>query len=99
MRNQYGHVYIVTNKNRNVFYIGVTSNLYRRISEHKAGKGSKFTHKYNCNILVYYESFDEIADAIAREKKLKKWNHAWKKELIQKQNPEMCDLYQDLNPW
>ena len=99
MRNQYGHVYIVTNKNKSVFYIGVTSNLYRRISEHKAGKGSKFTHKYNCNILVYYESFDEIADAIAREKKLKKWNRAWKKELIQKRNPEMRDLYQDLNPW
>ncbi|MFK7899468.1 MAG: GIY-YIG nuclease family protein [Cyclobacteriaceae bacterium] len=67
-----GYVYIVSNKRRTVLYIGVTSNLYNRIYEHKNQEGAKFTSKYNCTDIVYYEFFDSIEEAIDREKVLKK---------------------------
>ncbi len=82
----------MTNKNRNVLYIGVTSKLYWRIQEHKEGKGSVFTSKYNCFDLVYFEFHDHIETAIKREKQLKKWKKDWKLDLIKKQNPYLRDL-------
>jgi len=82
----------MTNFTRTVFYTGVSGNLDRRIRDHKQGVGSTFTSKYKCYYLVYYEDFNDIRRAIAREKQLKKWNHTWKLALIRKENPDMLDL-------
>ncbi|MBM3403797.1 MAG: GIY-YIG nuclease family protein [Bacteroidetes bacterium] len=90
MRTSY--VYILTNRHRSVFYIGVTANLMKRMQYHQAGTGSKFCSRYNVNILIYYETFSDIRDAIHRETCLKRWNRDWKLELIRKKNPEMRDL-------
>ena len=73
-----GYTYIMSNITRSVLYIGVTANLADRSYQHKYEEGSNFTKKYNCTDLIYYEFFDNIEDAIAREKLLKKWNRAWK---------------------
>ena len=90
------YIYILTNKNRTVTYIGVTSNLKERITQHKNNIGCVFTKKYNTHYLVYFEVLTSIELAILREKQLKKWNKAWKWELIKKENPELIDLYSDL---
>jgi len=87
-----GFVYFITNAYNNVLYIGVTNNLTRRIAEHKAKINKGFTYKYNCDKLVYYEMFDSIVEAIAREKQLKNWKREWKNELVVKQNAEWKDL-------
>ena len=89
-----GCIYILTNTHHTVLYIGVTADLFTRIPEHKNKiyPGS-FTSKYNCHKLVYYETFGRIEDAIVREKQLKKWNRAWKEQLIAKMNPEWKDLF------
>jgi len=73
-----GYIYIMSNIMRSVLYIGVTANLAERSYQHKFENGSKFTKKYKCTDLIYYESFDSIEEAIIREKALKKWNRAWK---------------------
>ncbi len=86
-------VYILSNKKRGTIYIGVTNNLKRRLYEHKNGLIGGFTKKYNIKTLVYFETTADIQSAIAREKKLKKWNRAWKIALIEKTNPEWKDLY------
>jgi putative endonuclease len=91
-----GYVYIVSNKNRTVLYIGVTSNLSKRSHEHKNREGSFFTKKYNCTDLIFYELYDDILSAIEREKQLKKWKRAWKDELIATFNPELRDLYNEV---
>lgn len=88
-------VYIVSNSKRNVFYIGVTNNLERRVREHKQSTGSVFTSKYRCFYLVYYEKYRDVRNAIAREKQLKNWHRQWKLDLIQKENPTMRDLSAD----
>jgi len=94
-----GTVYILTNKHHNVFYIGVTSNLMARIYEHKDKfYPNSFSAKYNCNKLVYYESFPRIEEAIVMEKRLKKWKKEWKIRLINSINPNWVDLYDDLSP-
>ncbi|SDW86689.1 putative endonuclease [Lutibacter oricola] len=90
------YIYILSNKNHTVLYIGVTSNLKDRIQQHKNGTGSIFTKKYNIVMLMYFETFTNINEAIKREKQLKKWNKKWKWELIQSINPQLKDLYQDL---
>ena len=77
-----GYTYIVTNKYRTTLYIGVTSKLYSRITDHKSGYGSKFTSKYQCSDLVYWEFYETIESAIEREKHIKKWKRAWKDKLI-----------------
>ena len=82
------YVYILKNKNKTSLYIGVTSDLQRRIAEHNEGIGSKFTQKYSLKHLVYYEKFDNITDAIQREKQLKRWSRSKKEELIRKLNPD-----------
>ncbi|MCW3071592.1 MAG: Excinuclease subunit domain protein [Bacteroidetes bacterium] len=89
------YVYILSNKNRTVLYIGVTNDLERRIVEHRQGNGSLFTKKYNVNELVYYEIHSNIEQAIAREKQLKEWKRDWKLELIKTLNSEMTDLAKD----
>lgn len=91
-----GYTYIVSNKHRTVFYIGVVGNLYARAYEHKTGEGSDFTKKYNCTDLVYYEFYDTIEEAIEREKQLKNWKRAWKIELIKKMNPGRRDLFGEI---
>ena len=89
------YVYILSNKNRTVLYIGVTNNLERRIAEHKSGVGVGFTHKYNAYELLYYEIHNEILQAIAREKQLKEWKRSWKIDLIKTMNSEMVNLAHD----
>lgn len=85
-------VYIMTNKYRTTFYIGVTADLSKRIVKHVDGSGSKFTKKYNLTDLVYFETFTDINQAIAREKQLKNWHHEWKVNLIKEQNPTLETL-------
>ena len=89
-------VYILSNKNNTVFYVGVTSNLLKRIEEHKNGLGSKFTQKYNITELKYFETFSDINQAIEREKSLKNWHRDWKLNLIKEFNPKLKDLYYEL---
>ncbi|MBA3647629.1 MAG: GIY-YIG nuclease family protein [Chitinophagales bacterium] len=92
-----GTVYMTANKHGSVLYIGVTSDLFKRMLEHKnKAYPNSFTAKYNCSKLVYYETYGRIEDAIAREKQLKKWNRAWKDELISKMNPVWKDLFENL---
>ncbi len=86
------YVYIISNEVHTVFYIGVTNNIKRRTLEHKEGIGSAFTSKYNLKYLLYYEKFDDINNAIKREKNLKNWHRDWKINLIKEKNPEMKDL-------
>jgi putative endonuclease len=88
-------IYIISNQNGNVIYIGVTSNLWYRVLQHKQGDGSIFTKKYNVHKLVYFEDFNEMNTAIHREKQLKKWNRKWKDELIDTMNTERIDLAND----
>ena len=87
------YVYILTNKYRTTFYVGVTSNLQKRILEHIEGKGSSFTSKYNLTELIYYEEFNAIEQAISREKQLKSWRRAWKLDLVKKINPTLETLH------
>jgi putative endonuclease len=86
------YVYILSNKNRTVLYIGVTNDLECRIAEHRKGLASAFTKKYNVHDLVYYEVHGSIIQAIKREKQLKEWKRVWKEELIKSKNPEMIDM-------
>ena len=82
----------MTNKYRTTFYIDVTSNLDGRVWEHINNQGSEFVKKYKLYDLVYYEHFEQITDAINREKQLKNWHRDWKINLIKSENPEMKDL-------
>jgi len=85
-------VYFMTSKNNNVLYIGVTSNLEKRVYQHKTKAYKGFTEKYNCNKLVYFEVFTDIKQAISREKQLKKGNRKRKDDLVNSMNPEWNDL-------
>ena len=85
-------VYCLTNWDDSVLYIGVTSNLPKRLYEHRHGLADGFTKKYNVYKLVYYEYTNEVCSAISREKQLKKWSRAKKDALISKFNPEWKDL-------
>ena len=91
-----GVVYILTNKNNNVLYTGVTRNLQRRLAEHKLHIKSGFSAKYNTEKLVYYEWYDRLDVAIRREKQLKKWHRDWKEKAISDFNPEWKDLAKDI---
>jgi len=86
----------MTNKTNRVLYIGVTSNLIKRVYEHKTGVVEGFTKKYRCHKLVYYEVFDSIEEAIAREKYLKGKRRSYKEGLIEGMNPQWEDLYDGL---
>ena len=89
------YIYMVTNKNNTVIYIGVTNDIHNRILEHKHGLKNGFTKKYQCTKLVYYEENQWIQDAIAREKQLKGGSRQQKVDLINKENPEWKDLSED----
>jgi len=90
------YVYIITNKRNGTLYIGVTNDLVRRIYEHKNKLFEGFTSEHNLDKLVYYEVFEDELNAISREKLLKTWKRHWKKALIEKNNPELEDLYKDI---
>lgn len=85
----------MSNKNRTTLYIGVTSNLERRMMEHKSGLGSTFTKRYNLHDLLYYEPITGMQNAIDREKQLKNWHKDWKWNLIKADNPDLKDLAKD----
>lgn len=87
-----GYIYIMSNVHHTTLYIGVTSDLERRVSEHKEAKQKGFTQMYNLNQLVYFEALDSITDAIDRETQLKKWSRAKKDMLISRLNPHLEDL-------
>lgn len=89
-------VYILSNFNETVFYIGVTGNLQKRILEHKNKVVEGFTKKYNIDKLVYYELTENIESALNREKQLKRWHREWKINLIKKMNPKFNDLFEYL---
>lgn len=94
MRHSY--VYIMSNKFRGTLYIGVTSDLIRRVYEHQEGLVEGFTKTYKLHMLVYYEIHEDISVAIQRESQMKAWRRAWKMEFFEKTNPYWKDLYDSL---
>ena len=90
-------VYTLASKRNGTLYVGVTNNLARRIAEHKAKLVPGFTRKYAVDLLVYFEAFDSVLEARAREHAMKRWRRAWKIELIEKLNPDWRDLTDQLN--
>ncbi len=95
MRRQY-YVYILASQPNGTLYIGMTNNLVRRVWEHRQESVEGFTKKYKVDRLVYSESYDRPQAAIQREKRLKKWNRAWKIQLIESVNPDWKDQYETL---
>ena len=89
---QKSYIYIMTNTYRTTFYIGITSNLEKRVFEHIEGVGSKFTVKYNLKDLIYFEEFIDINQAIFREKQLKNWHKDWKLNLVRESNSKLETL-------
>ena len=90
-------VYMLASGRHGTLYVGVTNDLARRIHEHKTKVIKGFTAQYDVTRLVWYETYEQITEAIAREKELKKWRRDWKIRLIEKMNPEREDLYLTLN--
>ncbi len=90
MKNYY--IYILASKKDGVLYVGMTNNLYRRIIEHKEGRGSKFTKKYDIKQFVYFETYIDPTNAIKREKQIKAGSRKKKIELIEKRNPDWDDI-------
>jgi putative endonuclease len=91
------HVYMTASRLYGTLYLGVTSNLSRHIWEHKNKVFPGFSAKYGVDRLVWYETYERIDEAIAREKALKKWRRDWKIRLIEEMNPDWSDLYPSLN--
>jgi len=89
------YVYILASKIRGTLYVGMTNDLQRRIYEHKMGIKKGFTEKYDVHKLVYFETFQNINEAIEREKNIKKWKRNWKIQLIEKDNKKWLDLAKD----
>jgi putative endonuclease len=89
------YVYILASKRNGTLYTGVTDNLLRRVYEHKKKLHKGFSQKYGVDKLVYFENYNEINLAIAREKQIKKWNRVWKLKKIEVSNPDWKDLYYD----
>jgi putative endonuclease len=89
-------VYILASKRNGTLYIGVTSNLPKRVWEHKSDFMEGFTKKYGVHRLVYYELHENLESAINREKQLKRWRRAWKLDLIEQQNPGWKDLWEEI---
>lgn len=97
MQKKQPAIYIVTNKPYGSLYIGVTSDLVKRIFEHKNGLLPKsFTGKYKLKTLVYYQLFETMEEAIRQEKRLKNWHREWKDNLIKEHNPNWFDLSEDI---
>ena len=92
----YSYVYILASGKNGTLYIGVTSDLKKRIWEHRNNLVKGFTEKYSVHNLVYYEQHEDIEQAILREKQMKKWKRYWKMKLINKVNPAWSDLYSQI---
>ena len=90
------YVYVLASQRNGTLYVGVTSNLIKRIWEHKNKVIQGFTQKYSVDKLVYFEQYRDPENAIKREKRLKSYNRQWKLELVEKENPEWRDLYTEL---
>jgi putative endonuclease len=90
-------VYMMASCPNGTLYVGVTNNIAVRAHQHRIGQGSEFTRKYRLTRLVWYGFHSDINEAIAREKRIKKWERQWKLELIENLNPEWADLYESLN--
>jgi putative endonuclease len=95
MREYY--VYILSSGKNGTLYVGVTGDLIRRVREHKEAKIKGFTKKYQVDLLVHYESTDDVAAAIGREKQLKAWKREWKIKLIEESNPTWRDLFEEIS--
>ena len=91
------YVYILASRRNGTLYTGVTADLARRVWQHKADEAAGFTRTYGVKQLVWFEVHDSMAGAIVREKQIKKWNRAWKVEMIERDNPQWDDLYERLN--
>lgn len=89
-------VYILSSKRNGTLYTGVTSNLVKRVYEHKNSLVEGFTKKYNVHNLVWYETCESAENAIIREKQIKKWKRVWKLKLIEEDNPKWNDLYENI---
>jgi putative endonuclease len=89
-------VYILASKTGGTLYVGVTNNIVRRVFEHKSNVVDGFTKQYGIHRLVYFEQFDDIENAIRRERRIKKWNRNWKIRLIEELNPNWDDLYPNI---
>jgi len=96
MKDNLSFVYIVTNKRYGTLYTGSTTNLPKRVWEHKEKLADGFTKKHGCSILVYYEIHLDINEAARKERNLKKWLRDWKIQIIEKSNPHWFDMYDDL---
>lgn len=91
-----GCVYLMASRRNGTLYIGVTSELAKRASEHREGRIGGFTRRYGCKMPVWYQAFESLDEARRRELQMKEWRRAWKIELIEKLNPAWRDLYEDL---
>ena len=95
---KFSYVYIVASQKRGTLYTGVTSDMAVRAWEHRTGARPGFSARYRCRRLVWFETFNDIAEAIAKEKRIKRWRRVWKFRLIEEGNPDWRDLYFDLWP-
>ena len=91
-----GYVYIMASQRNGTIYIGVTSDLPKRVSEHREGAMRGFTRKYECKLLVWFQAFDSLDSARHRELQMKEWRRAWKLRVIEETNPRWNDLYPTL---
>ena len=91
------HVYILASGRNGTLYVGVTSDIAARVWQHRTGATPGFTDRYGVHRLVYLEAFDDVNEAILREKRIKKWRRAWKLELIERDNPQWLDLFDQIN--
>jgi putative endonuclease len=89
-------VYILASQRNGTLYVGVTNDLYRRVYEHREGMLPGFTRRYRVKLLVHFEEFGDIEEAILREKRIKRWHRRWKLELIEARNPQWKDLWVEL---
>jgi putative endonuclease len=96
-RREFIAVYIMASRRNGTLYLGVTSNLPRRVYEHREELIEGFSREHGCKTLVWFEQHEEVGRAIDREKELKKWRRVWKLELIEKSNPQWRDLYDDFS--
>jgi putative endonuclease len=91
-----GYIYIMASGKNGTIYIGVTSNLVKRVWEHRSGVVPGFTEKFGCKLLVWFEAFDDVQQARQREMQMKEWKRAWKVKLIEEHNLDWDDLYPSL---
>ncbi|MEH6790881.1 GIY-YIG nuclease family protein [Parasphingorhabdus sp.] len=91
-----GYVYIMASQRNGTIYLGVTSNLPKRVYEHREGLSDGFTRKHGCKLLVWYEGYDDIQEARATELRIKNWNRQWKLKRIERMNPDWNDLWDEI---